>query len=51
LGVTAINIPAFLLGCKEAGFLSRDEIQQLITALEERDHYGFRKEMRLLLLS
>ncbi|MFL6192528.1 MAG: hypothetical protein ACJ75H_00045 [Thermoanaerobaculia bacterium] len=50
-GVVAITIPAFLLACKDAGVASRDEISRLVTALEERDHYGFRKDVRERLLS
>jgi predicted nucleic acid-binding protein len=51
LGVAAIPIPAFLLACKDAGVSSRDEIARMVTELEDRDHYGFRKDVRELLLS
>lgn len=37
--------------CKISGLTSRDEIFSLISALEERDRYGFRKDVRDLLLS
>jgi predicted nucleic acid-binding protein len=50
-GVEVLNIPAFLLACKEAGLLGRAAIEDLIVALEERDRYGFRKTIRNLLLS
>jgi len=51
LGVQVLNIPAFLLACKDAGLLSRAAIEDLIVALEDRDRYGFRKTIRDLLLS
>ena len=51
LGLEVLNIPTFLSACKISGFTSRDEISSLISALEERDHYGFRRDVRDLLLS
>jgi uncharacterized protein len=51
LGVEVVNIPTFLVACKVSGFMSRDEISKLVSALEELDHYGFRKDVRELLLS
>jgi len=51
LGVEVVNIPTFLAACKVSGFTSREEISNLVLALEERDHYGFRKDVRELLLS
>lgn len=50
IGVATVDIPAFLLSCKEAGFVRREEIQDLIRALQEQDHYGFRREILDLLL-
>lgn len=46
LGVKALNIPAFLLEAKLSASLSREQIAALITALEERDRYGFKKDIR-----
>ena len=51
LGIEVLNIPTFLSACKLSGFTSREEIADLISALEERDRYGFRKDVRNLLLS
>lgn len=51
VGVKTINVPAFLLACKESGLRTRAEIAELVVALEERDRYGFRKDVRELLLS
>lgn len=51
LRVEVLNIPTFLMACKVSGLASRTEILDLVTALEERDRYGFRKDVRELLLS
>ncbi|HKI04428.1 MAG TPA: hypothetical protein VKK31_20790 [Thermoanaerobaculia bacterium] len=51
LDIEVLNIPIFLSACKISGFTSRDEIASLVSALEDRDHYGFRKDVRDLLLS
>ena len=51
LGVKVLNIPTFLMACKVSGLASRTEILDLVTALEKRDRYGFRKDVRELLLS
>lgn len=50
-GLKVADIPAFLLSCKQAGFLDREDIQNLIQALWDKDHYRFRKEVQDLLLS
>lgn len=50
IGVATVDIPAFLLSCKESGFAGQEEIRDLIRALQEQDHYGFRKEILDLLL-
>ncbi|MCP4659434.1 MAG: hypothetical protein GY856_28840 [bacterium] len=42
--VRTVNVPAFLLACKHSGFTETKTIQELVTSLQERDHYGFRKE-------
>jgi len=51
VGVTVVNIPAFLLACKMASELTTDEIQQIIDDLWQQDHYRFRQDVRALLLS
>ena len=51
LGLKAIDIPEFLLSCKTSGFLDRKELQELIRELQEKDRYGFRKEVLERLLS
>ncbi len=50
LGVEVDNIPAFLLACRQTGFLNRDEIAETVISLEREDHYGFRREVRERLL-
>ncbi len=50
LGIEVVNIPAFLLGCKTTSFLSRIQVADIVVALEQKDHYGFRSEIRDLLL-
>jgi predicted nucleic acid-binding protein len=51
LGVKAIDIPEFLLSCKAAGFLGREELQALVLDLQVKDRYGFRREILERLLS
>jgi predicted nucleic acid-binding protein len=51
LGIEVLNIPAFLLACKLTGLLSREKATELVDELEKRDHYGFSKDIRALLLS
>lgn len=51
LGLNTIDIPEFLLSCKTSGFLDRTELQELIRDLQEKDRYGFRKEVLDRLLS
>jgi predicted nucleic acid-binding protein len=51
LGVDTVNIPAFLLSCKASGFLSLVKIREIVEALQEKDRYGFRKEILDRLLS
>jgi predicted nucleic acid-binding protein len=50
LGVTALNIPAFLLACKLAGLVSREELGQIVQALKDQDYYEFRADVRERLL-
>jgi predicted nucleic acid-binding protein len=51
LGVDTVDIPAFLLSCKDSGFLSLAKVREVIEALQEKDRYGFRKEVLDRLLS
>ncbi len=51
LGVEVFNVPGFLLACKLSGSIGQKQIEDLIAALKERDHYGFRKDALDLLLS
>lgn len=51
LGVRVVNLPGFLLACKLSGFLDQAEIIGLIESLEREDHYGFRRDVRDLLIS
>lgn len=50
LGVDVVNIPAFLLACKQAGLLDREGLSGLIDDLREKDFYGFRQDDLDLLL-
>ena len=51
IGLQTVNVPAFLLACKLSGLLSRDETAELVIALEAKDRYRFRADVRVLLLS
>jgi predicted nucleic acid-binding protein len=51
LGLDPVSIPTFLLTCKQEGVLSRDEVVMVVRELQEKDRYGFRKEVLDLLLS
>jgi len=51
LGLAAVNVPAFLLACKISSFVDCDQIADLVRALRERDHYGFRGDVLVRLLS
>jgi predicted nucleic acid-binding protein len=50
LGVTAVNIPAFLLACKVVGLVDREEMAQIVQALRDKDYYDFRQDVRERLL-
>jgi predicted nucleic acid-binding protein len=50
-GVHAVNIPAFLLACKMTGLLDPQEMARVIADLQEKDYYGFRRDVLNLLLS
>ncbi len=51
LGIQVFNVPTFLLAYKDSGLADRAQIADLVTALKERDFYGFRKDVRDLLLA
>jgi len=51
LGIRVLSVPTFLLAYKNSGLADREQIADLVTALEERDFYGFRKDVRDLLLT
>ncbi|HSS52798.1 MAG TPA: hypothetical protein VLX28_27970, partial [Thermoanaerobaculia bacterium] len=51
LGIEVFNVPGFLLACKVSGSISQKQIAELVSALKEKDHYGFRKDALDLLLS
>jgi len=50
-GLRVVDIPSFLLSCKQSGFLDREQIQSLIQALWDKDRYRFRREVQDILLS
>ena len=50
LGVTVVNIPAFLLACKMAALLSPEQIAQIVEDLKVKDYYDFRAEIHDVLL-
>ncbi len=51
LGVTVVNLPAFLLACKIAGLLDQAAIAQVIRDLKDKDYYEFKADIRAALLS
>jgi predicted nucleic acid-binding protein len=51
LGIAVVNIPAFLLACKEEGLLGRDQVAQIVEDLRAKDYYEFKAEVRELLLA
>jgi len=51
LGLKVFNVPTFLLACKMAGLTDREQMAEIVRGLEERDRYGFRKDIRELLLA
>jgi predicted nucleic acid-binding protein len=50
LGLTVVNIPAFLLACRMATLVSIEQMEQIVEDLSVRDHYAFRPEILQLLL-
>lgn len=51
LGVTGVNIPAFLLACKLADLVSNAEMRQIIDELWTKDYYKFRQDVQSRLLA
>ncbi|MFQ6092486.1 MAG: hypothetical protein ACE5OR_07385 [bacterium] len=49
-GIKVVNIPAFLLACKQSGFLDQEEILYIVEELGKRNHYIFRADQRKALL-
>ena len=50
LGVDVVNIPAFLLACKQAHLLNRESLAALIADLRDKDFFGFRQSDLNLLM-
>lgn len=48
--IAVLNIPAFLLACKNTGFLSKQDISLLIDDLKQKDYYEFGDEEKKRLL-
>ncbi len=48
--ITVLNIPAFLLACKNTSFLSSEDISHIIKDLKQKDYYEFSNEERKRLL-
>ena len=51
LGLAAVSVPAFLLACKISSFVDCDQIADVVRALREMDHYGFRGDVLVQLLT
>ena len=51
VGVTVVNIPAFLLACKMSGLIGPEQMLQIIQDLKEQDYYKFKTSVRDLLLA
>ncbi len=49
-GIMVINIPAFLLACKNTAFLNSKEIFHIIKDLKIKDYYEFSDDERKRLL-
>ena len=50
LGLTTVNIPAFLLACKLAGLIQPDQMAPIILDLKSKDFYDFKAAIRAALL-
>jgi Predicted nucleic acid-binding protein, contains PIN domain len=49
--IVVLNIPAFLLACKETGVLDGSDITTIIRELKERDYYEFSEEEKQRLIN
>ena len=49
--IAVLNIPAFLLACKEKGILDRGSISTIIRDLKEKDYYEFSEEEKQRLIN
>ena len=49
--IKVLNIPAFLIACKNTGFLDKKEISDIINDLKEKDYYEFNKDERKEILT
>ena len=50
LGLTTVNIPAFLWACRLAGLIQPDQMAQIILDLKSKDFYDFKAAIRAALL-
>jgi predicted nucleic acid-binding protein len=46
LGLTTVNIPAFLLACKLAGLVNPVQMARIVEDLKNKDFYEFKPEVR-----
>lgn len=44
-GLRVYNIPEVLLACKKMGLIGKEEIEQIIKELKEKDGYVFKQEI------
>ena len=49
--IAVLNIPAFLLACKETGILDRGDITTIIRELKEKDYYEFSEDEKQRLIN
>jgi predicted nucleic acid-binding protein len=49
--IMVLNIPAFLLACKQMRILNKDDIVAIIRDLKEKDYYEFSEEERNRLIN
>ena len=49
-GIVVVDIPEFLLDCKNKKLITSNEISQIIKDLKEKDYYEFSKEIKKRLL-
>ena len=49
--IAVLNIPAFLLACKDIGILSSEDITTIIRDLKDKDYYEFSEEEKQRLIN